>query len=325
MPELLRDFERKLANPIGCALVEKDPLINSSKYEGNIVCGVCGNIKYNKDVRKAKKYGTFSCEPCHTFLLTTISRRVCPKFVCLGGEGTCFIPPEGEKDKKKRRNSGNGRCQACWLYLCLLGSDFGTNLFNKLQNLLPDSLHTQLRERTKCTSSIPGEILECTRLGLYLAKINTNITIIFRKFPLSLPLTEKDSQVQNSDTASINSDEILADVKKSDRRTVIHEKLSNGWGKKAVKRAKGVLSGRWDVYLLTLDMKILRSQHDLKIYIAKSESIIDSNVINFSLPKKTTQVGTNLFSSLIKNGLDRIIFLFQIVVNYFMWCLCNGS
>ena len=121
------------------------------------------------------------------------------------------------------------------------------------------------------------------------------LKLIVRKFPLSLPLTEKDSQIQNSDTASINSDEILADVKKSDSRTVVHEKLSNGWGKKAVKRAKGILTAKWDVYLLTPDMKILRSQHDLKIYIAKSGSIIDSNVINFSLPKKTAQVRTSLF------------------------------
>ena len=162
IPELVKDFERKLTNPIGCALVEKDPLINSSKHEGNIVCGVCGNIKYYKDVRKARKYGTFSCEPCHAFLLTTISRRVCPKFVCLGEEGTCFVPPEGERDKKKRRNSGNGRCQACWLFLCLLGCDFGSNLFNKLKNLLPDSLCKVLRETTKTISSA-GEILECTR------------------------------------------------------------------------------------------------------------------------------------------------------------------
>lgn len=276
VPELIRDFERKLTNPIGCAFVEKDQLGSSSKHEGNIVCGVCGNIKYYKDVRNSRKYGTFSCEPCHSFLLTTISRRVCPKFVCLGEDGTCFVPPEGDKDKKKRRNSGNGRCQACWLFLSLLGCDFGTNIYNKLKNLLPDKLRADLTKRTKAGFR-SGEILECTR-----------------KFLLSQPLTEKENQCQNSDASSINSDEILADVKKSDRRTVVHEKLSNGWAKKAVKRTKGVLAGKWDVYLLTPDMKILRSQHDLKIYIAKSGAIVDSNVINFTLPKKTTLMENRL-------------------------------
>ena len=162
IPELLRDFERKPTNPIGCALVEQDPLVNSIKVEGNIVCGVCGNIKYYKDIRKARKYGIYSCEPCHTFLLTTISRRVCPKFVCLEGEGSCFVPPEGERDKKKRRNSSNGRCQACWLFLCLIGCDFGSNLFTKLKNLLPDYLRTVLSKKPK-TEFNSGQILECTR------------------------------------------------------------------------------------------------------------------------------------------------------------------
>jgi len=276
VPELLRDFERKPTNPIGCALVEQDPLVNSIKQEGNIVCGICGNIKYYKDIRKARKYSVYSCEPCHTFLLTVISRRVCPKFVCLEGEGSCFVPPEGERDKKKRRNSSNGRCQACWLFLCLIGCDFGSNLFAKLKNLLPDNLRTVLSKKPQ-TGFNSGQILECTR-----------------KFSLSQPLTEKEKQCQNSDASSINSDEILAEVRKSDRRSVIHEKLPNGWAKKAVKRRRGVLAGKWDVYLLTPDMKILRSQHDLKIYIAKSGAIVDSNVINFSLPTKTVLMENQL-------------------------------
>ena len=147
--------------------------------------------------------------------------------------------------------------------------------------------------------------------------------LICRKFSLSQPLTEKESRCQNSDASSINSDEILADVRKSDRRTVVHEKLSNGWAKKAVKRTKGVLAGKWDVYLLTPDMKILRSQHDLKIYIAKSGAIVDSNVINFILPKKTALVRYIYSRSLIKKCLDS--HFFHTLLNYFMWCLRNGS
>ena len=110
---------------------------------------------------------------------------------------------------------------------------------------------------------------------------------------------EKGNASQTSDASSINSEEILTEVSNSNIRSVVHEKLSNGWAKKAVRRRKGSLAGKWDVYLLTPDRKILRSQNDLKIYIAKSGSVVDSNVINFTLPQKTVLVSSILLSSLI--------------------------
>ena len=44
------------------------------------------------------------------------------------------------------------------------------------------------------------------------------------------------------------------------------------------------------VFLLSPDMKILKNKTDLNLYIAKNAAIVDTNVINFSLPKKTALV-----------------------------------
>lgn len=44
------------------------------------------------------------------------------------------------------------------------------------------------------------------------------------------------------------------------------------------------------MFLITPDQKMLKSPSDLKLYIAKSGAIIDSNIVNFSLPKKTAKV-----------------------------------
>ena len=71
---------------------------------------------------------------------------------------------------------------------------------------------------------------------------------------------------------------------------VVIERLPNGWSKKAVKRLSGVAKGRWDRCLITPDQKILRNPIDLKLYIAKSGAVVDSNLVNFSLPKRTAKV-----------------------------------
>ena len=42
--------------------------------------------------------------------------------------------------------------------------------------------------------------------------------------------------------------------------------------------------------LITPDQKILRTPSDLKLYIAKSGAVVDSNIVNFALPKKTAKV-----------------------------------
>lgn len=48
------------------------------------------------------------------------------------------------------------------------------------------------------------------------------------------------------------------------------------------------------MYLVTPDRKILRSERELKLYVAKSGSVIDSNIVNFSVPKKTAKVDKKL-------------------------------
>jgi hypothetical protein len=52
----------------------------------------------------------------------------------------------------------------------------------------------------------------------------------------------------------------------------------------------GELRGKWEMFLITPDQKILRNPKDLKLYIAKSGAVIDSNIVNFALPKKTAKV-----------------------------------
>ena len=59
----------------------------------------------------------------------------------------------------------------------------------------------------------------------------------------------------------------------------------------------GIAKGKWETYLITPDQKILKNPGDLKLYIAKSGSIVDSNLVNFSLPKRTAKVDKMLSNS----------------------------
>ena len=52
----------------------------------------------------------------------------------------------------------------------------------------------------------------------------------------------------------------------------------------------GELLGKLEMFLITPDQKILRTPSDLKLYIAKSGAVVDSNIVNFALPKKTSKV-----------------------------------
>ena len=49
--------------------------------------------------------------------------------------------------------------------------------------------------------------------------------------------------------------------------------------------------------MITPDQKILKTPSDLKLYIAKSGSVVDSNLVNFSLPKRTAKVDKMLSNS----------------------------
>ena len=163
-PELVRDCERKFINPIGCALIEGNKP-NASK-EGNIICGICGNIRYFENIESAKNYGTFTCESCKSFLSSNTSKRICPKLKCIGKEGTCFLPPQEESYKKKRNNSENKLCRACWLLLCLLGCDFESNVYDKLKNLLPTTLASTF-SKPKSIERNSGKTLQCTRFVIF--------------------------------------------------------------------------------------------------------------------------------------------------------------
>jgi hypothetical protein len=68
---------------------------------------------------------------------------------------------------------------------------------------------------------------------------------------------------------------------------VVHETLPNNWTKKAVRRVKGSFIGKWDVYLITPDKQVLRSQQQLKLFTAKTGAVIDANIVNFKLPQQT--------------------------------------
>merc|ERR1712051_424536 len=96
------------------------------------------------------------------------------------------------------------------------------------------------------------------------------------------------SQVQKPSKAKLTS-------KKMSHAVV--ERLPNGWSKKAVKRLTGIAKGKWETYLITPDQKILKNPGDLKLYIAKSGAVVDSNLVNFSLPKRTAKVDKMLSNS----------------------------
>jgi hypothetical protein len=65
------------------------------------------------------------------------------------------------------------------------------------------------------------------------------------------------------------------------------------------------MKGKWEMFLITPDNKILSSQTELKLYIAKSGAVIDSNIVNFALPKKTAKVDKTIGKLLAKSALEQ--------------------
>ena len=67
------------------------------------------------------------------------------------------------------------------------------------------------------------------------------------------------------------------------------------------------------VFLLSPDMKILKNKTDLNLYIAKNAAIVDTNVINFSLPKKT---------ALVRDGKPDFLILTILIISFLIrWSL----
>ena len=174
--------------------------------------------------------------------------------------------------RKKAENES--RCQACWLKLCLLGYNLEPDLYNKLRARLPIVFHDLLPETLEqiSTNSNRGEILQFSKAT-----------------PLSRPLFEGFGEVQSQpfEASKKASEPGLNSAKATKKATVpaVIERLPNGWSKKAVKRR-----GKWETFLLTPDQRSLKNQLELKLYIAKSGAVIDANLVNFSMPKRTAKI-----------------------------------
>merc|ERR1712129_502113 len=122
-PKLVQGVS-SMINPAGTALVEDIASLASNsnspttttasgntaknnRMPGNIVCGICGAVRYYAFILQAKKFGTFSCEPCRKFISKTI--KMCENnqdsddesddedediFPCLSATGKCVVPPQ---------------------------------------------------------------------------------------------------------------------------------------------------------------------------------------------------------------------------------------
>ena len=296
-------------NPAGTALVEESSLAAPSasaaaatastsaaatktakvnnRTPGNIVCGICGAVRYYAYIQQAKKFGTFSCEPCRKFISKVMRDAEqqqgqggsgAAAFDCVQGRGDCVVPPVAKS------SSGEVRCQGCWLKLCLIGYQLEADKYDRLRALLPEAVSRQLpsaadREK-EGRSLLPhrGQILEFNR-----------------QVPLSRPLfdgLDADDEKGSGGKAA---------KAKSQDNHVVHERLPNGWTKKAVKTLTGEQKGRWAVFLITPDQRMIKTEKQLKLYIGKSGAVIDANIVNFSLPKKTAKVDKALQKKLNKS------------------------
>ena len=295
-------------NPAGTALVEESPQAAATssasaaaaaasttsaaatkatkvnnRTPGNIVCGICGAVRYYAYIQQAKKFGTFSCEPCRKFISKVMRDAEqqggagAAVFDCVQGRGDCVVPPVAKS------SSGEVRCQGCWLKLCLIGYQLEADKYDRLRALLPDAVSEQLpsaadREK-EGRSLLPhrGQILEFNR-----------------QVPLSRPLFD------GLDADDERGGGRAAKPKSHDNH-VVHERLPNGWTKKAVKTLTGEQKGRWVVFLITPDQRMIKTEKQLKLYIGKSGAVIDANIVNFSLPKKTAKVDKALQKKLNKS------------------------
>ncbi len=139
----------------------------NNRMPGNIVCGICGAVRFYAFIMQAKKFGTFSCEPCRKFVSKTIKMCQDDKeddelFPCLTATGQCVVPPVLPRGFKKPETN---RCQACWLKLCLLGYTLENDLYDMLRSRLPIVFHDLLPDSGHKNDLLTnrGEILEFKR------------------------------------------------------------------------------------------------------------------------------------------------------------------
>lgn len=149
-PAILKDFEQISTNPIGCALVEGACTVRTRKFEGNIICGVCGDWSYNRDVRKSRYLGSFLCDPCRTFLQEKSSQKSSAALSCLRGKAECLILPGKEK------------CEACWLGLSLRVCQFDQKIGESLRKSLGASKAFTVKSLQQQQTQLPsGLVLHC--------------------------------------------------------------------------------------------------------------------------------------------------------------------
>lgn len=115
---------------------------------GNIVCGVCGIVRFYKFVELARKFGIYCCEFCQKFISKIIKSfeiRRDLKLQCLKGNGLCGMNLSGKtQDFNNIRPINNSKCQACWLKLCLKNFQMPINLKEKLIKVLPMNMQISI-------------------------------------------------------------------------------------------------------------------------------------------------------------------------------------
>ena len=267
IPSFVKDNEQNIVDIIGCALVDKTVTAKTKKFEGHIICGVCGYSLYCRDVRKFRHFGVFLCSACRDFAVK-------------------FSENPAIDFNKETQTQVSIRP---W-------SDSHTNDEKTWKSLLLRSGCQLVGVLSSLRSS--GQVLKVTG-------------------PVSAasPLLEEEKDSESVSSASVTSSELLSLEKPppslsedGDKvspglkvRSVLHETLTaSGWCKKAVRRRHGT----WDVFLLSPDLKILRNPQELKIYVAKTGSIIDSNIINFSIPKIRSTMESELTTLGINDDKD---------------------
>ena len=83
--------EITVTNPLGCAFVLLSETSDGKGIPGTVVCGVCGAVRRYSFILQARKFGTFSCEPCRKFISRVLRARVDVK--CNTGSYNCIQPP----------------------------------------------------------------------------------------------------------------------------------------------------------------------------------------------------------------------------------------
>ena len=146
-PAIVKDLEQNTVNPIGCALVDKSCKVKTRKFEGSIICGVCGDWVYCRDVRKSKHLGTFLCAACKEFIQDVCDSKSWPDLTCLGRkkDAECLILP------------GSERCGSCWVRSCLRVCQ----LEQKTRELLLQSVGASSDKFPLQTESSQDRILQC--------------------------------------------------------------------------------------------------------------------------------------------------------------------